>query len=268
MDIDGDDGAPTPSDVAVVMYTSGSPGAPEDVVATHRNFITAINGLAAVRKAYCTHGPGEGTYTAYLPLAHVSELAAELLAFGTGTPIGYASAKTLIDGLTGLAEGCHGDAMLLRPTQMAAGPLIVERICKNISNAVASKGLLFKALFDCAIEYKISQCECGFDTPLLNLLLFKEMRSVLGSRLKVLVCGSAPLSTRTRRFAQACVPYHRGVRHDRHVRRGHRQRNRRHQRGTSGRSSSGILHPAGRLARGPLLRVEQAQPARPSTATP
>ncbi|KAL1445631.1 hypothetical protein MTO96_044909 [Rhipicephalus appendiculatus] len=204
-DIVGDDSAPTPSDVAVIMYTSGTPGTPKGVVATHRNLVAAINGLAAVRESYCTQ---DECYIAYLPLAHASELVAELLAFCTGTPIGYGSSRTLMDGSTGLAEGCCGDATRLRPTQMAAVPLIVERVCKNICKEVSSKGRLFMAIFEYTIEYKVSWREWGFDTPLLDLLIFSKVRRVLGSRLKVLVCGSAPLSARTRRLAQACLCCH------------------------------------------------------------
>lgn len=177
--------------------TQGSP--------THKNIIAAVNGLGAVRRAYCSD---DDLYIAYLPLAHMFELIAELLAFGTGTPIGYSSALTLTDASEGLAVGCSGDATLLQPTQMAAVPLIVDRVCKEISDAVASKGLLLEALLQYAVDYKSSWQDRGFETPLLDLFIFNKLRRVPGSRLGVLVCGSAPLSTRKRRFAQACLCCH------------------------------------------------------------
>ncbi|KAL3212525.1 hypothetical protein MRX96_007941 [Rhipicephalus microplus] len=70
---------------------------------------------------------------------------------------------------------------------MAAVPLVVDRICKSISDVVASKGLLSKALFEYAVDYKNYWLDRGFDTPLLNYFVFDSARSVLGSRLKVLV---------------------------------------------------------------------------------
>ena len=62
-------------DVALIMYTSGTTGAAKGVMLTHENIISSAAGL----------GPGVGiitdsdTYIGYLPLAHIYELAAELV---------------------------------------------------------------------------------------------------------------------------------------------------------------------------------------------
>ena len=55
---------------------------------------------------------------AYLPLAHIMEMAAEVVILATGGSIGYGSPQTLTDTGLKLAAGCKGDAPTLQPTFM------------------------------------------------------------------------------------------------------------------------------------------------------
>ncbi|CAD6258006.1 unnamed protein product [Miscanthus lutarioriparius] len=69
---------PLPSDTAVIMYTSGSTGMPKGVMMSHQNVLAVVS-------AVMTIVPGLGkkdVYLAYLPLAHILELAAEVDAKG------------------------------------------------------------------------------------------------------------------------------------------------------------------------------------------
>ncbi|KAH6925992.1 hypothetical protein HPB50_012931 [Hyalomma asiaticum] len=196
--------APAPDDVAIVMFTSGSTGKPKGVVFTHTGLASAVHSFAVGCQRYGVSTCND-TYVSYLPLAHMFELIAELHLFAVGARMGFSSPLTLTDNATALARGCPGDVTLLRPTQIATVPLILDRLVKGISEAAASKGALFKAIFDYAVQYKDFWINRGFETPILNRLIFKKTSAILGGNVRTVACGSAPLSAQTRRYLRVCL---------------------------------------------------------------
>ncbi|XP_078694034.1 long-chain-fatty-acid--CoA ligase 4-like isoform X1 [Branchiostoma floridae x Branchiostoma belcheri] len=191
---------PVPDDLAVIMYTSGSTGLPKGVMIAHRNLIGGMAGQ-------CDRIPGLGpkdTYIGYLPLAHVLELSAEISCLAFGTPIGYSSPLTLSDQSSKIKRGSKGDASVLRPTLMAAVPVIMDRIYKTVMDKVNEGGKWKKAMFNVAYGYKLKLVENGSDTPLLNRSIFKPVRSILGGRIRMMLSGGAPLSATTQRFMNVC----------------------------------------------------------------
>ncbi|KAJ6849126.1 long chain acyl-CoA synthetase 9, chloroplastic-like [Iris pallida] len=65
-------------------------------------------------------------YMAYLPLAHVLELAAETVMAAAGCAVGYGSTLTLTDASNKIKKGTKGDATVLGPTLMTAVPAILD----------------------------------------------------------------------------------------------------------------------------------------------
>lgn len=191
---------PQPSDLAVVMYTSGSTGRPKGVMIVHSNLIAGMTGQ-------CERIPGLGpsdTYIAYLPLAHVLEMTAEISCVTYGCRIGYSSPQTLSDQSTRIKKGSKGDCSVLRPTLMAAVPEIMDRINKNVMSKVQEMGFIQKMLFTLGYSYKLEQIRRGYDAPLCNALLFRKVKKLLGGRVRMMLSGGAPLSPDTQRFMNVC----------------------------------------------------------------
>lgn len=192
---------PVPSDIAVIMYTSGSTGIPKGVMISHGNIIACITGMAE----RVPNLNETDTYIGYLPLAHVLELSAELVCISHGCRIGYSSPQTLADQSTKIKKGSKGDTSVLKPTLMAAVPEIMDRIYKNVMTKVEEMSKFQKTLFVLAYNYKMEQISKGYSTPLCDRLVFKRVRALLGGHTRLLLSGGAPLSAATQRFMNICL---------------------------------------------------------------
>ncbi|XP_006082638.1 long-chain-fatty-acid--CoA ligase 3 isoform X1 [Myotis lucifugus] len=191
---------PAPSDIAVIMYTSGSTGLPKGVMISHSNIIAGITGMAE----RIPRLGEEDVYIGYLPLAHVLELSAELVCLSHGCRIGYSSPQTLADQSSKIKKGSKGDTSMLKPTLMAAVPEIMDRIYKNVMNKVNEMSSFQRNLFILAYNYKMEQISKGRSTPLCDRFIFRKVRSLLGGNIRLLLCGGAPLSATTQRFMNIC----------------------------------------------------------------
>jgi long-chain acyl-CoA synthetase len=197
---------PIPSDIAVIMYTSGSTGMPKGVMMSHKNIVATIAGLTPSVPDLCTND----VYLAYLPLAHVLELTAESTLSAAGAAIGYGSPLTLTDTSSKIKHGTKGDATELQPTLMTAVPAILDRVRDGVRKKVNSKGGITQKLFELAYNRRLAAIEgswfgaWGLEAMLWNILVFRKIKSALGGHVRGMLSGGAPLSGDTQRFMNIC----------------------------------------------------------------
>ncbi|MCH90282.1 long chain acyl-CoA synthetase 9 chloroplastic-like, partial [Trifolium medium] len=177
------------------------------VMMTHGNVLAT---LSAVMTIVPKLGKKD-VYLAYLPLAHILELAAENLMAAVGIAIGYGSPLTLTDTSSKIKKGTKGDATVLMPTLLAAVPAILDRVRDGVFKKVNAAGGLSKKLFYLAYERRLQAINgswfgaWGLEKALWNFLVFRKVRAILGGRIRFILSGGAPLSGDTQQFINICL---------------------------------------------------------------
>ena len=183
---------PDSEDIAIIMYTSGSTGTPKGVELTHTNILAAVIGYS------CQMNVGVGDrYLAFLPLAHIMELATETALVALGATIYYSSPHTLTSSSPKIKDGTVGDAKMARPTTMNCVPLLLDRIIKGVTQKVDSQGWLKSTIFHSLVAYKPWLEYIPYSSIILDWLVFQKVKNELGGELSRIIVGGAPLSPQT-----------------------------------------------------------------------
>ena len=186
---------PTSKDLSCIMYTSGSTGDPKGVVLKQYNVVAGVGGAhLTVRKAVGR----TDRIVCFLPLAHIFELAIELLSFVWGSCIGYATVKTLTNASM---RNCQGDLIEFKPTVMVGVAAVWETVRKGILQQVSTLPFITQKIFWAAYKTKLTMKNYhipGGDA--LGNLVFKKVKAATGGQLKYLLNGGSPISYDAQEF--------------------------------------------------------------------
>ena len=185
-------------DLACIIYTSGTGGAPRGVMQHHGAILHNVNGCCTVISE--DFGWGDEVFLSFLPLSHAYEHTG-----GQHFPIGLGGQIYYAEGLDKLASNIEE----VRPTIMVVVPRLFEVLRTRISKAIEKQGGLGQKLLGQALAIGAREYEGKLrlvDRPAqlaVNTLFKPKIAKKFGGRLKAMVSGGAPLNPEIGIFFQS-----------------------------------------------------------------
>jgi long-chain acyl-CoA synthetase len=178
------------TDLATIVYTSGTTGRPKGVMLSHRNILT--NAHACLTGVMATSR--DDLFLSFLPLSHTFErTCGYYLTMMAGSATAYARS------VPQLGE----DLQTIRPTVLVSVPRIYERVWGAIRAKLDEGPAFRKKLFLLAVEvgyarFEHAQGRGGWKPsfllwPLLDKLVAAKVLARLGGRMKAALSGGAAL---------------------------------------------------------------------------
>jgi len=177
-----------PHDLATLIYTSGTTGNPKGVMLSHHNILWNAHACLVSVPVY-----REDVFLSFLPLSHALErTVGHYLPMMAGAAVAYARAVPL------LGE----DLVAVRPTVLISVPRIFERIYAKVRAQLETKSLARRWFeWAVAVGWQRFQHRQGRAAgrasellwPVLSVLVAGKVMAKLGGRLRVAICGGAPL---------------------------------------------------------------------------
>ncbi|MEH3100870.1 AMP-dependent synthetase/ligase [Sphingomonas adhaesiva] len=186
------------SDLACIIYTSGTGGAPRGVMQHHGAILHNVRGCAhAIAEDL---GWGDEVFLSFLPLSHAYEhTGGQFVPIGMGAQIYYA------EGLEKLAANMEE----VRPTIMFVVPRLFEVLRTRITKAIEKQGGMPARLLALALDIGGRRAAGTLrlvDRPsalLVDTLFKPKIARKFGGRMKAMISGGAPLTPEVGLFFQS-----------------------------------------------------------------
>ena len=172
--------------LASMVFTSGTTGAPKGVMLTHGNFAAEIAMLSRVFVL-----GADDVVLSLLPLHHTFE-------FTCGMLLPLASGATIVYPLEIDAKLLSRTLADVRPTALIGVPAVWEAVHRRIVDEVEGRGPFFHAAFDNLRDLnRRLDANSGLN---FGSIVFRQVHSALGGRLRLAVSGGSALPHRVADF--------------------------------------------------------------------
>lgn len=178
-------------DLATIVYTSGSTGAPKGAELTHRNFLSIVRaGYECLPQMICDRHP---RLLLFLPLAHCFARYIQYCSIGSDDGVvGYLpDTKSLLP-----------DLRSFQPTYLLGVPRVFEKVYNAASQkaGMGFKGRLFAKAAAAARAWsrdeqagRAHSAKAIAERATFETLVYRTVRSALGPKIRFVACGGAPL---------------------------------------------------------------------------
>ncbi len=187
---------PKSSDLATLVYTSGTTGNPKGAMLTHGNIASNVGATAHLIDL----SPGEVALS-ILPLSHILERMADFFYLYRGLTIAYAESVVKVG--ENLQE--------VKPDVFAAVPRLFEKMRARIMDNVATMPKVRQKMFHWAlgvaaerlpyrVEHRKMPLGLHLRSTIADKTVFKKILDRLGGRVRFVISGGAPLSAELAAF--------------------------------------------------------------------
>ncbi len=185
----------THSDLATLVYTSGTTGNPKGCELTHYNFIWSVRQATAHLPELFVEG---ASTIMFLPLAHIFARVVQVACVATGVRLGYST------GIPQLVE----ELGMFKPTWLFSVPRVFEKVYNASAQRAHAdgKGKIFDRAAQVAINYSEAEQRGSAGLALkvqhriFDALVYSKLRGALGGEVKHAISGAAALGERLGHF--------------------------------------------------------------------